>query len=114
MNKSNILKLILLNLIFSLNFTFIYARLQIEKQFDYPKFTYAKSSTFENRFKNLQSKCEFKTDCSMLDQSDRQNCILKCISKQCYEQIYEFDPLEDGEIDQRFKSFKGCFASSDN
>jgi hypothetical protein len=42
---------------------------------------------------------------------ERKNCIIKCVSKICYDEIYEFDPLEEGEVDQRALSFKGCYAT---
>ncbi|CAF0756112.1 unnamed protein product [Brachionus calyciflorus] len=84
--------------------------LQIEKEFDHPKYSYSKSSKFEDRLKNLLYKCEMRHECSnyVKESAQKQNCILNCVSKKCYEKIYEYDPLEDGEIDQRFKSFKGC------
>jgi hypothetical protein len=84
------------------------------KMLEFPKYSIVKSYNFENRFRSLSNKCEYKTDCSHLDKYEKQNCVLKCISKKCYEEIYEFNPLEEGEIDQRFTSFKGCYSTSDD
>ncbi|KAH8399053.1 hypothetical protein KR215_001292, partial [Drosophila sulfurigaster] len=36
------------------------------------------------------------------------NCLRRCISPSCYQDIYAFDELEEGEIDVRMNSFKGC------
>ena len=33
----------------------------------------------------------------------------QCISPACYSALYTADPLEQGEIDTRLTSFKGCF-----
>ena len=39
----------------------------------------------------------------------RENCLLKCVSPECYEKIYEADPLEEGELDTtRGRLFKSC------
>ena len=35
--------------------------------------------------------------------------IRQCISPTCYSILYAPDLLEDGEIDVRLNSFKGCF-----
>ena len=40
---------------------------------------------------------------------DRENCVLKCMEPECYEQIYGQDPLEEGEVDVvRGKAFRQC------
>ena len=37
------------------------------------------------------------------------NCVNKCLSPECFKQIYELDELEDGEIDYvRERSFHKC------
>ena len=78
---------------------------------DFPHYTVIKSPHFESKFKSATNRCEFKTDCSHLDSAEKQNCIFKCVSSKCYGEIYEFNPLEEGELDQRFSSFKGCVSS---
>lgn len=83
----------------------------------YPKYTYKRSGHTENRLKSLSNACATKTECFNIRSSpgstaDKQNCILRCVSPACYDAIYAFDPLEDGEIDQRFTSYKGCFSTS--
>lgn len=84
---------------------------ELNTKLEFARYSYTRNSQIENRIKILQNSCGTKTECFNLDTSiDKQNCILKCISRKCYEEIYEFDPLEEGEIDQRYSSFKGCFA----
>lgn len=39
----------------------------------------------------------------------KENCALKCLSPECYELIYESDPLEEGEKDfVRSQEYKYC------
>lgn len=40
---------------------------------------------------------------------DRENCVLRCMEPECYEQIYGKDPLEEGELDvARGGAFRQC------
>ena len=87
---------------------------QLDTKLEFPRYSIVKNFNYENRYRNVANKCEFKTDCSYLEKHEKQNCVLKCMSKACYAEIYEFNPLEEGEIDQRFTSFKGCFSASDD
>ena len=80
------------------------------KQFEFPTYTFKKSSQFENRYQMKFRKCEANKECSKLDSMEKQNCVLGCVSNKCYQEIYSFDPLEEGEIDQRLASFKGCIS----
>ncbi len=37
------------------------------------------------------------------------NCVLKCVSTRCYDNVYGGDPLEEGEIDvARGRTFRSC------
>ncbi|KAF5735280.1 hypothetical protein HS088_TW15G00781 [Tripterygium wilfordii] len=39
----------------------------------------------------------------------KENCALRCLSPQCYELVYESDPLEEGEKDfVRSQEYKYC------
>jgi hypothetical protein len=40
---------------------------------------------------------------------DMINCVRRCISYSCYQDVYEKDPLERGEIDARSNQFKLCW-----
>ncbi|XP_026468054.1 uncharacterized protein LOC113371621 [Ctenocephalides felis] len=78
--------------------------------FSFPEFQYKESSRNELIFREFESACEQSSRCSHLTNiAARQRCIRECVSPSCYEDIYTQDQLEDGEIDVRLNSFKGCF-----
>ena len=79
-----------------------------EKKLDFPSYTYKKSTDLENKYHGRFNRCNMRTDCQNYELEERQNCILNCISPKCYQKIYASNPLEEGEIDQRIQSFKGC------
>lgn len=84
---------------------------ELTRTLDFTYYSYKKSSSVENKFRIASNNCEFNTQCAdLVILSSQQNCILKCISKNCYKEVYEKNPLEEGEIDQRLNSFKGCYA----
>ncbi len=56
--------------------------------------------------RRLSRQCEPR--CEGEEGIDYTNCVRRCMSPFCYEQIYAFDELEPGEIDVRERSFKGC------
>jgi hypothetical protein len=81
----------------------------------FPEYDYKRKLNLENQFKKQYIKCEASDACTSLGVDiDRENCIYKCMSNRCYKEIYDFDPLEEGEIDQRLVSFKGCFSEENN
>lgn len=85
---------------------------ELNTKLKYPKYEYKRSGQVENRLKSLTNSCGSKTECFNIGSPvDKQNCILQCISQRCFDEIYASDPLEEGEIDQRYASFKGCFAA---
>ena len=50
-----------------------------------------------------------EVECAEVHSDGRDNCILKCTSPACYEEIYAADELEPGEIDnKRSRDFNGC------
>jgi hypothetical protein len=78
---------------------------------NYPKYSYKRTSETESQFRMISNRCEYKTECENIYSSmERLNCIHKCMSPICFKEIYASNPLEEGEIDQRYSSFKGCFA----
>ncbi|VVC91326.1 unnamed protein product, partial [Leptidea sinapis] len=60
-------------------------------------------------FHEYESACEQSRVCGSLKGLERTHCVRECISPSCYREIYQLDPLEEGEIDVRLNSFKGCF-----
>ena len=83
---------------------------ELNKKFEFANYPYKKSSHLENKYHSRFNKCNMQTECANFELSARQNCVLKCISAKCYQIIYAPNPLEDGEIDQRLHSFKGCYS----
>ncbi len=46
------------------------------------------------------------------DDTRRENCMLRCVSPACYDQVYAADPLEEGELDTtRGRLFRNCVRS---
>ena len=56
------------------------------------------TSNHNKYFRTKKSEC-LRTTCKDWNKDD-DNCAYKCISDQCYEQIYSSNPLELGEIDK--------------
>jgi hypothetical protein len=60
-----------------------------------------------SRFERIYRECS-SNECKERVNDD--NCIYNCMSKNCYETIYENYLLEYGEINQELKSkFEKCF-----
>mmetsp|Transcript_30967 Transcript_30967/g.48537 ORF Transcript_30967/g.48537 Transcript_30967/m.48537 type:complete len:105 (+) Transcript_30967:59-373(+) len=53
--------------------------------------------------------CE-RTECAGLFLESKAACVYKCISLQCYDEVYAHDELEEGEVDtERSRQFGFCF-----
>ncbi|KAL5218059.1 hypothetical protein ABZP36_018743 [Zizania latifolia] len=45
--------------------------------------------------------------------TEKENCVLRCLSPECYDLIYGGDPLEEGELDYiRGQEYKYCMYKS--
>ena len=43
------------------------------------------------------------------DASVMENCVLRCASASCYDEVYGRDALEEGEVDtERGRAFRSC------
>ncbi|KAG4077165.1 hypothetical protein HA402_016152 [Bradysia odoriphaga] len=82
-----------------------------EQRFQFPEFDYKETNKNELSYREFESACEQSSQCKELQPNSiqRHRCIMECISPSCYQDIYRFDELEEGEIDVRLVSFKGCF-----
>ena len=64
--------------------------------------------------RNMQTRrrdCE-RITCAGVHEYERENCILRCRSEQCYERIYGAEELEPGEIDtRRSRLFNTCLTN---
>ena len=76
--------------------------------YKYKYYSYRKKQKNERKIRYMRQDCERKEECLITSGLDQTNCIRKCMSKDCFDELYGSDPLEEGEIDVRFNSFKGC------
>nr|XP_004927291.1 uncharacterized protein LOC101742833 [Bombyx mori] len=78
--------------------------------FTFKEYLYKDSPKNEITYKEFETACEQSSACSYQKGLQKTRCVRECISPSCYKEIYQADPLEEGEIDVRLNSFKGCFA----
>ena len=50
---------------------------------------------------NRKENCEQTPECQAFALAEAANCINQCLSEECYKEVYEKEPLEDGEIDRK-------------
>ncbi|KAA3676402.1 uncharacterized protein DEA37_0012880 [Paragonimus westermani] len=82
-----------------------------DSHFEFPRFHYKKKAGNQRVFREIESACA--ASCSPdLSELERKKCARLCISRDCYEKLYSFDELEEGEIDVRAEHFKGCVIQS--
>ncbi|KAK7087623.1 hypothetical protein V1264_021649 [Littorina saxatilis] len=82
-----------------------YARVE----YQFKRYTYRKKRD-DKKYRSAKQRCEMATECQGIFGIDHIKCVRICISETCYEELYGHDPLEDGEIDVRLNSFKGCLS----
>ncbi|TGZ55861.1 hypothetical protein CRM22_010268 [Opisthorchis felineus] len=75
-------------------------------QFAHPYYPYKRKSQNERAFHELESACA--KNCPLTPELLHKRCTRTCMSQACYDSLYSFDELEEGEIDVRLSSFKGC------
>ncbi|KAI8749175.1 hypothetical protein BgiMline_028479 [Biomphalaria glabrata] len=79
------------------------------KEFPYKRYTYRKKRD-DKRYKSARQRCEMEAECQGLWSVKHTKCIRMCMSEFCYNELYGDDELEEGEIDVRLNSFKGCLS----
>ncbi|CAH3150527.1 unnamed protein product [Porites evermanni] len=77
------------------------------KEFRYKHYTFRKKQRLAKKYSPLEKGCEVN-QCKDLFGLELIKCTRKCISQTCYDELYAWDELEEGEIDVRLTSFKGC------
>ncbi|XP_011881778.1 PREDICTED: uncharacterized protein LOC105569713 [Vollenhovia emeryi] len=105
--------------LFALSLILVVGHLQegpgsLAKTFTFPEYPYKETTKNELLFKQFEQACEENGGCKLLSEHGidgvaKTRCIRECVSPSCYREIYLFDQLEEGEIDVRLNSFKGCF-----
>ncbi|EDV42793.2 uncharacterized protein Dana_GF16851 [Drosophila ananassae] len=78
--------------------------------FNFPEYAYKETSKNEITYHEMEVECDHHVQCANINPVGvaKINCIRRCISPSCYQDIYAFNELEEGEIDVRLNSFKGC------
>jgi hypothetical protein len=65
-------------------------------------------SKYDRNWKNNKTNCE-KTTCKKIVLEESYNCVNRCTSQMCFDEIYADNPLEDGELDYiRNRAFVAC------
>ncbi|XP_064626046.1 uncharacterized protein LOC135486864 [Lineus longissimus] len=77
-------------------------------EFSFKRYPYKKKQKNEKKYKNIIQRCEEDPECALLTGLEQTKCLRQCASPTCYDELYVWDELEDGEIDVRLPSFKGC------
>ncbi|CAG4938980.1 unnamed protein product [Colias eurytheme] len=67
--------------------------------FTFKEFQYKDTPKNEMTFREYETACEQSRVCSGLKGLIRTHCVRECVSPSCYREIYQADPLEEGEID---------------
>ena len=78
-------------------------------EFQFKRYTYRKKRD-DKKFRTAKQRCEMASECQGIFGVDHTKCVRMCISETCYNELYAFDPLEEGEIDVRLNSYKGCLS----
>ncbi|XP_069355918.1 uncharacterized protein [Maniola hyperantus] len=77
--------------------------------FTFKEYQYKDSPKNEMTFHEFETACEQSSACNQMTGLAQMRCVRECVSPSCYREIYSSDLLEEGEIDVRLNSFKGCF-----
>ncbi|XP_068729159.1 uncharacterized protein [Montipora capricornis] len=77
------------------------------KVFQFKHYNFRKKQRLAKKYLPLEKDCE-ATKCQGHGGLELIKCTRKCISQLCYDELYAWDELEEGEIDVRLTSFKGC------
>ncbi|XP_045615295.1 uncharacterized protein [Procambarus clarkii] len=77
--------------------------------YSFTQFPYKESVANEKVWSEYEVACAQSPRCLELRGVHHTRCVRQCVSPSCYLDIYIHDELEEGEIDVRLASFKGCF-----
>ncbi|KAL9953011.1 hypothetical protein ACROYT_G040358 [Oculina patagonica] len=77
------------------------------KDFRYKRYSFRKKQRLAKKYSPMEKDCETKK-CQGVYGLELIKCTRQCISQVCYDELYAWDELEEGEIDVRLTSFKGC------
>ncbi|XP_050302226.1 uncharacterized protein LOC126740306 isoform X2 [Anthonomus grandis grandis] len=75
--------------------------------YNFPEFPYKETKKNEAIYREVEIVCE--KGCLGKSGLSKVTCVRQCVSPSCYKDLYQQDMLEEGEVDVRLNSFKGCF-----
>ncbi|CAH0556645.1 unnamed protein product [Brassicogethes aeneus] len=75
--------------------------------YTFTEFPYKETNKNEIMFREVEAACN--RGCLGKTSVSKILCNRQCVSPSCYRDIYSNDQLEEGEVDVRLNSFKGCF-----
>ncbi|PAA82148.1 hypothetical protein BOX15_Mlig016552g3 [Macrostomum lignano] len=102
-NQYTLYKLLIFVLILALVVDFCHS----QPQFSYPRYSLKSKQKYQRKVNDRINEC--RPGCSHIsDYLEREKCVRICASKECYNEIYASDELEEDEIDVRYNSFRGC------
>nr|CAI5829509.1 unnamed protein product [Callosobruchus analis] len=81
----------------------------------FPEFPYKETNKNELIYREVEGVCE--RGCLDKNGVAKTICVRQCISPSCFRDLYQHDmvsTLEEGEVDVRLNSFKGCFVQRYN
>ncbi|KAL8604640.1 hypothetical protein ACOMHN_013420 [Nucella lapillus] len=78
-------------------------------QFQFKRYTYRKKRD-DKKYRSAKQRCEMSSECHGFWGVEQTKCVRMCISETCYKELYGDDPLEEGEVDVRLNSYKGCLS----
>nr|XP_018907354.1 PREDICTED: uncharacterized protein LOC109037237 isoform X1 [Bemisia tabaci] len=90
-------------------YTFTEGANEYKTSFTFREYPFKETSKNEIIFHEFEHACEQNPSCAQLVGVKHVSCARECVSPTCYKEIYRPDELEEGEIDVRLNSFKGCF-----
>ncbi|CAH1772799.1 unnamed protein product [Owenia fusiformis] len=73
--------------------------IETEAVYSFKRYTYKKKAKYTKKFKAAQSRCEASGQCNGLEGLQSTICLRRCMSEDCYQELYGHDELEEGEID---------------
>lgn len=79
----------------------------IPPEYRFKRYAYRKKSRSEKKIKSLKTQCESFSECQSLYGLDQIRCARRCMSVECYDELYAHDELEEGEIDVSFPLLQG-------
>ena len=78
-------------------------------EYTFKRYTYRKKRD-DKKYRVARQQCEMSSHCQGVLGVLNARCVRMCVSTTCYEELYGQDELEEGEIDVRLNSFKGCLS----